>query len=111
MQRYLVLKDAESKGVISDLQRQVKFELIPSIKEEYIKHLKTKDKTETRTVQLAITYTCDFQYIKDGITIVEDLKASPIMASLDKAFLIKEKLFRWKFGFPIKRVYKPTDPI
>ena len=111
MQRWVVLKDAESKGVISDLQRQVKFELIPSIKEQYIKHLKTKDKVETRTVQLAICYTCDFQYVKDGVTIVEDVKSSPVMAALDKAFCIKEKLFRWKFGFPIKRVYKPTDPI
>ena len=32
--RYLVLKQAERDGIISDLELQVKFELIPSIKEE-----------------------------------------------------------------------------
>lgn len=109
--RYLVLKDAQESGVISNLELQPKFELIPAIREEYIKHLKTKDKVETRTVQLAITYKADFSYEKDGVRIVEDVKASPKMAALDKAFLIKEKLFRWRFGFSLKRVYKESDPI
>ena len=111
MKRYLVLKEAQERGIISDLELQPKYELIPAIREEYIKHLKTKDKVETRTVQLAITYTADFRYQKDGITVVEDVKASPNMAALDKAFLLKEKMFRYFFGFPIKRVYKETDPI
>lgn len=111
MKRYLVLKEAQDKGVITDLELQPKYELIPAIREEYIKHLKTKDKVETRTVQLAITYTADFRYKKDGVTVVEDVKASPNMAALDKAFLLKEKMFRYFFGFPIKRVYKETDPI
>lgn len=111
MKRYLVLKEAQDKGIITDLELQPKYELIPAIREEYIKHLKTKDKVETRTVQLAITYTADFRYKKDDITVVEDVKASPNMAALDKAFLLKEKMFRYFFGFPIKRVYKETDPI
>lgn len=109
--RFVVLKEAEEQGVISNLQRQVKFELIPPIKETYIKHLKTKDKEETRTVQLAISYICDFQYEKNGVIVVEDVKASPNLATLDKAFLIKEKLFRWKFGYSIKRVYKPNEKV
>lgn len=111
MKRYLVLKEAQDNGIITDLELQPKYELIPSIREEYIKHLKTKDKVETRTVQLAITYTADFRYKKGDITVVEDVKASPNMAALDKAFLLKEKMFRYFFGFPIKRVYKETDPI
>lgn len=111
MKRYLVLKEAQDKGIITDLELQPKYELIPAIREEYIKHLKTKDKVETRTVQLAITYTADFRYKKGYITVVEDVKASPNMAALDKAFLLKEKMFRYFFGFPIKRVYKETDPI
>lgn len=109
--RYLVLKKAEDDGIIFGLERQVRFELIPAIKEEYIEHLKTKDRIKTRTVQLAITYTCDFMYVKDGVNVIEDVKASPKLASLDKSFLLKEKLFRWKFGFPIKRVYKATEAI
>lgn len=111
MQRYIVLKDAEVKGLIKDLQMQVKFELIPAVKETYIKHLKTKDKECERTLQLPITYTCDFAYVKDGELVVEDVKASPKTSALDKVFLIKEKLFRWKFGFSIKRVYKQNDEV
>ena len=111
MQRYIVLKDAENSGVISNLELQVKYELIPAVREEYIEHLKTKDRVKTRTLQLPITYTCDFQYLKDGVLIVEDVKASPNMAAIDKSFILKEKLFRWKFGYGIKRVYKPTDAV
>lgn len=106
-QRYLVLKKAQEKGIITNLQRQVRFELIPPIKEEYIVHLKTKDKVATRTLQMAITYTCDFQYEKDGDIVVEDVKASPKM--LPKEFILKEKLFFWKFGKRIKKVYKATE--
>lgn len=109
--RFVFLKDAEEQGLISNLQRQVKFELIPAIKEKYIKHLKTKEKECERTVQLAISYTCDFQYEKDGVVVVEDVKASPNLAALDKSFVLKEKLFRYKYGFSIKRVYKPNEKI
>lgn len=103
--RYLVLKKAQEDGIISELTLQPRFELIPAIKETYIKHLKTKDKVCERTVQLPITYSADFAYFKDGKKVIEDVKASPFTAALDKAFLIKEKLFRYIFGFPIKRVY------
>lgn len=103
--RYLFLKQAQADGLISGLELQPKFELIPPIKEIYIKHLKTKDKVCERTVQLPITYKGDFSYIKDGVRVIEDVKASPHIASLDKAFLIKEKLFRYLFGFSIKRIY------
>lgn len=109
--RYVTLKNAQEKGLISNLELQPKFELIPAVREIYTKQLKTKTKECERTVQLAITYSADFQYRKDGIVVVEDVKASPKTASLDKTFLIKEKLFRWKFGFSIKRVYKATDEI
>lgn len=111
LQRWLVLVEAEAKGIISDLERQPQFELIPKVTETYVKHLKTKDKECERTVQLAICYKGDFRYKKDGVVVVEDVKASPHMASLDPKFVIKEKIFRWKFGFSIKRVYKPNDVI
>lgn len=109
MQRFLVLKEAQERGLISDLELQPRYELIPKVTERYVKHLKTKDKECERTVQLPITYKGDFRYIKDGITVVEDVKASAYM--LDPKFLIKEKLFRWKFGFSIKRVYKANEEI
>lgn len=111
LQRFLVLKDAESKGIISKLQKQVKFELIPKIEEDVVIHLKTKDKIQRKTIQQPITYKADFVYEKDGVMVVEDVKASASMRALDKVFLLKEKLFRWKYGFSIKRVYKPNDVI
>lgn len=109
MQRYLVLKTAEENGLISNLQLQVRFELIPAVKEEYIEHLKTKDKIKTRTLQLPITYTCDFQYIKDGETIIEDIKASPKM--LPKEYTLKKKMMFALKGVKIKEVYKPNEII
>lgn len=111
MQRYLVLKDAESKGVIQNLQKQVKFELIPKIEETYTEQLKTKIKNKTRTIQQPITYKADFVYEKDGVMVVEDVKASASMRALDKVFLLKEKMFRYRYGYAIKRVYKSNDVI
>lgn len=109
MQRYLVLKDAEDKGIISDLKLQVRFELIPAVREEYIEHLKTKDKVKTRTLQLPITYTCDFQYLKDGQIVIEDIKASPKM--LPKEYTLKKKMMFALKGIKIKEVYKPNEII
>lgn len=109
MQRYLVLKDAERNGVISDLKTQVRYELIPSVKEKYIKHLKTKDKECERTIQLAITYTCDFQYNKNGEIIVEDVKASPKM--LPKEFVLKKKMMLALKGIKVKEVFKANEEI
>lgn len=109
--RYIVLRQAEKDGIISHLELQPQYELIPKITEKYVKHLKTKDKICERTVQLAITYRGDFRYKKDGVVVVEDVKASPNHASMDKTFIIKEKLFRYEFGFPIRRVYKATESI
>lgn len=109
MQRYMVLLDVQRQGRISDLQRQVKFELIPAITEEYVEHLKTKDKIKTRTVQFAINYICDFTYMKDGKMVIEDIKASKSM--LTKEYLLKKKLLFAIHGLNIREVYKATEPI
>lgn len=108
-ERYLFLKDAQERGEISNLRTQVKFELIPSVTEEYVVHLKTKDKVKTRTLQLPITWTSDFCYIKDGEEVVEDVKASKML--LSDRFVIKEKLFFWKYRKRIKLVYDAKEPV
>ena len=43
----------------------------------------------------AITYTADFMYVRDGVTIVEDAKSSA--TEKDIAFVIRKKLFIFKF--------------
>lgn len=108
-QRYLFLKNELSKKTISNLELQTKYVLVPSIKEEYVVHLKTKDKIKTRTIQHPITYTCDFKYEKDGETIVEDVKASPKM--LPKEYILKKKMMLYFLNIKIKEVYKPTEAI
>lgn len=109
MKRYIVLKKAQEDGIISDLMLQVKFELIPAVREKYIKHLKTKDKECERTLQLPITYTCDFAYYKDGEYVVEDCKISPKVKP-DKYILKNKMMFALK-GIRIKEVYNANDPI
>lgn len=109
MKRYLVLKDAEGKGLISGLEVHRKYELIPAIKEVQTVQLKTKTKEVERTVQQAITYTCDFVYVKDGKDVIEDIKISEYM--LPKEYVLKEKLMRWRWGITVRRVYKATEVI
>lgn len=60
-QRFLVLRDMEKRGEISDLQLQVPYEIIPAVK------IGGKR-------QRAIKYIADFVYTKDGETVVEDSK-------------------------------------
>lgn len=107
--RYLFLKKCEEEGLISNLELQPKFELIPSVTEEYVVHLKTKDKVKTRTLQLAIYYVGDFKYLKNGEEIVEDVKGSPF--TVTREFELKNKLFFWKFGKKIRLVFDAEDPI
>lgn len=107
--RYHVLLKAQKDGLISDLQRQVKYELVPASTEEYLVQLKTKVKTKTRVVEKAITYTCDFQYTKDSKLVVEDVKISPKL--LPEEYVLKRKLMLALRGIRIKQVYDPYDPI
>lgn len=109
--RYLFLKDAEHKGIIKDLKLQVTFELVPAKKSEYVKHLKTKDKIISVTLQRPITYTADFTYIKiaDGSYVVEDVKASKFLLT-DKYILKKKMMYAFQ-DILIKEVYNATDSI
>lgn len=108
-ERYLFLKKAEENGEITNLQRQVRFELIPAIKTTETTQLKTKSKVVEKVVQKATYYFCDFQYEKDGEIITEDVKISPKM--LPKDYRLKEKLMLWRYNIKIKRVYKPNEKL
>lgn len=107
--RWLFLKEAEERGDITDLRRQVRFELLPAIKEEYVVHLKTKDVTKTKVVQQAVYYRCDFVYKKNGVEIVEDVKGGP--TTLEKTYTIKKKMMKSLKGIDIKEVFKSDDEI
>ena len=85
--RYQQLKLMEKAGVICDLKRQVKYELVPA---QYI---------DGKCVERAVTYSSDFEYDQDGQHIVEDTKGM----KTDK-YIIKRKLMLWKYGIRIKEV-------
>ena len=79
--RWCELRIMERAGKISDLQRQVKYELIPKQKGER-----------------ACTYLEDFVYKdSDGNTVVEDTKGVKT-----DAYRIKKKLMLWVHGIRIK---------
>ena len=97
--RCLQLRTLQRAGVISELQRQVKFELIPSqweTIERYGKHGQ-RLKDGKRCVEAAINYIADFTYKdKDGNFIVEDAKGVK-----DDKYIIKRKLMLYLKGIKI----------
>lgn len=99
MLRYLELKALLERGEISDLRRQVPFELLPPIYREEIVHLKTKDKTVSRCIQRAVKYTADFVYLRDGREIIEDSKGMRT-----KEYVLKKKMMLSLLGKEIVEV-------
>lgn len=63
-QRHSVLKLLERAGKISNLQRQVKFELLPA----------QRDKRTGKVIERACSYIADFTYYENGVLVVEDTK-------------------------------------
>lgn len=92
-QRYIELKLLERGGLISNLQRQVKYTLIPS------------QKVDGKVVERAVTYSADFVY-KDnetGQTVVEDVKGYKGGGAYE-IFKIKRKLMLHVHGIRIMEV-------
>lgn len=105
MQRYRVLKEAEKRGLISDLRLQVVFTLIPRQTEPVEVKLKTKTKIVEKFREHPVTYAADFVYIKDGHEIIEDQKSLGV--PLPDDYILKRKMMRY-FGHPIREVFDPT---
>lgn len=84
--RYKELKLLESKGIITDLQLQVKYELQPSYK--------MNDKTIR-----AINYVADFTYRLDNKLIIEDTKGYRT-----EVYRLKKKMFEFRYGIEIKEI-------
>lgn len=84
--RYSVLKLLERAGEITDLQRQVKFELAPPVR------LGGRGRP-------ALRYIADFVYQQDGQQVVEDVKGV-----ITAAFRIKRHLMKAIHGIEIREV-------
>lgn len=91
--RYLYLKHLEDVGEIRDLQRQVRFEIIPKLVKDVEVQLKTKVKIVQRVEEKAAHYTCDFTYIeKGGKYIIEEQKSKGTMLARD--YPLRKKLIK-----------------
>ena len=104
-QRYLVLLDMERNGAITDLKRQITFQLLPQQTKVVRKQLKTKTKEVIRIVEQDMKYTCDFTYYKDGEYVVEDHKASKF--NVDETMRIKKKLLYYFHGIELTFSFAP----
>ncbi len=101
---YLLLKEKEKNGEVSNLRRQVPYELIPEVWEDEIKHLKTKDKIVKKCVQRATHYLADFVYT-DSVTgedVVIDVKSDYTRRLSD--YRLKKKMMRALKGISIIEV-------
>jgi hypothetical protein len=85
--RYCELVLLQKAGQVTDLQRQVKYELIPS------------QKIGGKVAERACTYVADFVYQENGKTVVEDTKGFKT-----KEYIIKRKLMLWVHGIRIVEV-------
>lgn len=96
--RYCDLKLLEKSGNIKNLQRQVKFLLIPSQFEEVTD---AKGKPKQKCVERACVYVADFQYINahTGELVIEDTKGVRT-----KDYIIKRKLMLSVYNIRIKEI-------
>ena len=97
-ERYSQLKLLQRAGKISWLRLQVRFELLPAQYEEteavYIRGAKKGQPKRGKCIEKAVFYIADFVYCDEyGRTIVEDAKGCRT-----KDYIIKRKLFRWRYG-------------
>lgn len=86
--RYTQLRLMERSGMISDLQRQVKFVLIQTQRDE-----------RGRLLEREWSYIADFVYMRDGVKIVEDVKG--VRTELYK---LKRALMLERYGIRITEV-------
>ena len=86
--RFIILEASQNAGEISELKRQVRYQLIP-------------DQYENgKLVERGVDYIADFTYrTAEGTFVVEDTKGF-----ITKEYIIKRKLMRWLFGIAIQQI-------
>lgn len=101
LNRYFELQLLQKGNAISNLQRQVEFELIPNQYQTIDRTLKSgKIKQEQKLLERKCSYIADFVYVdNNGNTIVEDVKGIRT-----KEYVIKRKLMLFKYGIKIVEI-------
>ena len=97
------LRLLERAGEITDLQRQVEFELIPEQWETYARYSKSGKRLAdgTQLVERKCSYVADFVYIdaETGKKVVEDTKGVRT-----REYIIKRKLMLYRHNIRIREV-------
>ena len=96
--RFCELSLLQRAGSITELSRQVEFELIPTQREPDTIGVRGGVK-RGKVIELAMKYVADFVYKENGKTIVEDTKGFKT-----KDYIIKRKLMLWVHGIKIREV-------
>lgn len=91
--RHDELKLLQRAGKISGLERQFKFELLPS----------QRDKDSKKVLLRGVSYVADFVYQKDGELVVEDVKGYKGGGAY-AIFQLKKKMMLYFRGILIKEV-------
>lgn len=98
---YLELKQQERQGLISDLQLQVPFVLIPAqYVEEKTVTKSGKEKIIKKLIERKVQYIADFVYTCDGKIVVEDVKGYK-RGGAYSTYVLKRKLLLWRYGIKI----------
>ena len=96
--RFQELSLLEKAGAIKNLQRQVKYVLIPAQREPDAIG-KRGGPIKGKLLERECTYIADFVYQEDGQTVVEDTKGFRT-----KDYIIKRKLMLHEHGIKIKEI-------
>ena len=101
--RYTELMWMQKAGEIEDLQRQIKFVLIPGQYEDtdevYTKGKRKGEKKQGTLLERECAYYADFTYKVNGELIVEDTKG---VRTAD--YILKRKMMLYFYGVKIKEV-------
>lgn len=94
--RWCELKMLEKAGEIQNLQRQVRIELIPAIREPD-RIGKMGGRIKGKLIERKANYIADFVYVENGVKIVEDVKGVRT-----KDYILKRKILLWRYGIKVR---------
>lgn len=101
-ERWCELTLLERAGKISNLQRQVPFELLPAQYESFERYGKNgkRLKDGKRCIEKSVVYIADFVYNEGGKKVVEDVKSAATKKK--ESYILKRKMLLWVYGIKLR---------